>query len=81
MTNARSKVTQRLLSVISSFLVAAGLASATTITSTTTKLTDAQLADEWWPTTVITNVVQLAEGFSRQDGFYMPTIHSGGRFT
>jgi hypothetical protein len=36
------------------------------------KLTDAQMADEWWPPTIIANAAQLAAGFSRQDGFYMP---------
>jgi|GEM_PF-1932198 len=49
-----------------------GVALAGTLASTKPKPTDAQLADEWWPPTIITNTGQFADGFSRQDGFYMP---------
>jgi len=62
----------RWLGVVSFLSLATGVASAAPLTSTATKFTDAQLADEWWPPTVITNAAQFADGFSLRDVFYMP---------
>jgi len=70
MTNAN--VGRRLSYVVCFLLLAAGVVSAGVLTSSTTTPTDSQLADEWWPPTIITNAAQFAEGFSRQDEFYMP---------